>query len=157
MCIRDRCLGDIVTRFEWKSALAYPQEMFQCKCTIVLPSVFHLCEYNKDSATLTCSKSKVCIKCSVERHLSWFSEKGTSHDVRQSLHDTPLKEHSSISYQDVLDKPPETKDVLRLIKDTSASWNELGAELDVPLNDRESLGRDMRLSLIHISEPTRPY
>ena len=45
----------------------------------------------------------------------------------------------------MLDKPPETKDVLRLIKDTSASWNELGSELDVPFNDRESLGRDIRL------------
>ena len=75
-CIIHRGLVEIVTRFEWKSALAYPHEMFQCKCTVVLPSVFHLCEYNKESATLTCSKSKVCIKCSVERHLSWFCEKG---------------------------------------------------------------------------------
>ena len=75
-CIILQGLGEVVTRFEWKSALAYPQEMFQCKCTVVLPSVFHLCEYNKGSATLTCCKSKVCIKGSVTRHLSWFCEKG---------------------------------------------------------------------------------
>ena len=75
-CIILQGLVEVVTRFEWKSALAYPQEMFQCKCTVVLPSVFHLCEYNKGSATLTCSKSKVCIKGSVTRHLSWFCEKG---------------------------------------------------------------------------------
>ena len=47
----------------------------------------------------------------------------------------------------MLDKPPETKDVLGLIiKDISASWNELGSELHVPLNDRESLRRNISLS-----------
>ena len=46
----------------------------------------------------------------------------------------------------MLDKPPETNDVLGLIKDISASWNELGSELHVPFNDRESLRKNISLS-----------
>ena len=46
----------------------------------------------------------------------------------------------------MLDKPPVTKDVLHLVRDISALWNELGSELDVPLNDRETLRRDICLS-----------
>ena len=46
----------------------------------------------------------------------------------------------------MLDKPPEIKDVFGLVKDISPSWNELGAELHVPHNYRESLGRDGRMT-----------
>ena len=46
----------------------------------------------------------------------------------------------------MLDKPPETNDVLRLVKDISVLWNELGSELNVPLNDREMFRRDISLS-----------
>ena len=46
----------------------------------------------------------------------------------------------------MLDKPPETKDVLALVKDISALWNELGSELHVPLNDRETLRNNGNLS-----------
>ena len=51
-----------------------------------------------------------------------------------------------ISYQHVLDKPPETKDVYNLVKYISALWNELGREFDVPENDRSSLRRNTSLS-----------
>ena len=51
-----------------------------------------------------------------------------------------------ISYANLLDKPPETNDVLELVKDTSALWNELGSELRVPLNDRNTLRNDRTLS-----------
>ena len=46
----------------------------------------------------------------------------------------------------MLDKPPETKDVYNLVKYTSALWNELGREFDVPENDRASLRRNTSLS-----------
>ena len=51
-----------------------------------------------------------------------------------------------ISYEDLLDKPPETNDILGLVKDISALWNELGSELCVPLNDRNTLRNDRTLS-----------
>ena len=46
----------------------------------------------------------------------------------------------------MLDKPPETNDVLGLVKDISALWNELGSELHVPLDDRQTLRTDISLS-----------
>ena len=46
----------------------------------------------------------------------------------------------------MLEKPPEIKDVLGLVKDISPSWYELGAELHVPHNDREFLRRDGRMT-----------
>ena len=46
----------------------------------------------------------------------------------------------------MLDKPPETNDVLGLVKDISVLWNELGSELHVPLDDRQTLRRDISLS-----------
>ena len=36
------------------------------------------------------------------------------------------------------------KDILGLVKDISASWNELGAELEIPPDDRSSLQKDGR-------------
>ena len=51
-----------------------------------------------------------------------------------------------ISYQHVLEKPPETKDVYNVVKYISALWNELGREFDVPENDRASLRRNTSLS-----------
>ena len=46
-----------------------------------------------------------------------------------------------MSFQDLLDKPPETDDVLGLVKDISVLCNELGFELHVPLDDRQTLRR----------------
>ena len=46
----------------------------------------------------------------------------------------------------MLDKPPETNDVLGLVKDISVLWNELGSELDVPLDYRQTLRKDISLS-----------
>ena len=51
-----------------------------------------------------------------------------------------------ICFNDLLEKPPETKDVLGLVQDISALWNELGAELDVLLNDRTTLRGDKGLT-----------
>ena len=51
-----------------------------------------------------------------------------------------------ISFRDLLDKPPETKDVFALVRDISALWNELGREFDVPENDCVSLSRNTGLS-----------
>ena len=36
------------------------------------------------------------------------------------------------------------KDILGLVKDISALWNELGVELQIPLDDRSSLQKDGR-------------
>ena len=36
------------------------------------------------------------------------------------------------------------KDIFGLIRDISASWNQLGGELEIPLNDRKSLQGDAR-------------
>ena len=36
------------------------------------------------------------------------------------------------------------KDILGLVKDISASWNELGGELEIPSDDRSSLQKDGR-------------
>ena len=57
----------------------------------------------------------------------------------------------------MLDKPPEINNVLGLVKDISALWNELGSKLHVPLNDRQTLRTDIslsntdRLESVHIS------
>ena len=51
-----------------------------------------------------------------------------------------------ISFHDLLDKPPENKDVFASVKDISALWNELGREFDVPENDRATLKRNISLS-----------
>ena len=50
-----------------------------------------------------------------------------------------------VSYKDVLQKPPDLYDVFKLIVHMSASWNEIGTELNVPLIDRETLRRDMTI------------
>ena len=46
----------------------------------------------------------------------------------------------------MLDKPPNPKDVFDLVKDISASWYELGRELNVSENDRAIFKRDPSLS-----------
>ena len=46
----------------------------------------------------------------------------------------------------MLDKPPNPKDVFHLVKDISASWYELGRELNVSENDRAIFKRDPSLS-----------
>ena len=46
----------------------------------------------------------------------------------------------------MLDKPPKTKDVFDLVKDISASWYELGRELNISENDRTIFKRDPSLS-----------
>ena len=51
-----------------------------------------------------------------------------------------------LSFRDLLDKPPEIKDVFALVKDISALWYELGREFDVPENDRTILKRNISLS-----------
>ena len=46
----------------------------------------------------------------------------------------------------MLDKPPEINDVFDLVKDISHLWYDLGRELGVSLDDRDTLRRDMSLS-----------
>ena len=46
----------------------------------------------------------------------------------------------------MLDKQPETNDLLGLVKDISALWHELGSKLCVPLNYRKTLRNDRTLS-----------
>ncbi len=43
-------------------------------------------------------------------------------------------------------KKPPLKEVKRLLRDKSANWDDIGSELDVPLNTREELRRDSTLS-----------
>ena len=42
-------------------------------------------------------------------------------------------------------KSPEMDDLVPLMKDISASWNEIGIDLKVPSNDRDSLLRNSML------------
>ena len=46
-------------------------------------------------------------------------------------------------YLDLLKKRPEMDDVVPLLKTISASWNDIGCELKVPFNDRQTLLRDL--------------
>ena len=47
---------------------------------------------------------------------------------------------------DIWLKKPLLKDVQKLLKEKSASWDEIGSELDVPLNTREELRKDLSLN-----------
>ena len=52
-----------------------------------------------------------------------------------------------ITYHKLEQKPPEVTDVFHLIKDDiSASWFDVGEELGISLNDRQTLRRDVSLS-----------
>ena len=44
-----------------------------------------------------------------------------------------------INYRDLLQKPPEIRDVFDIFQDISSSWHEVGGYLDISLNDRDSL------------------
>ena len=47
----------------------------------------------------------------------------------------------------MLDKPPDLNDIMDLIKnEISASWNSVGMELNISMNDRETLRRDSGLT-----------
>ena len=47
----------------------------------------------------------------------------------------------------MLDKPPDPNDIMGLIKnDISASWDSVGMELNISMNDRETLRRDISLT-----------
>ena len=48
-----------------------------------------------------------------------------------------------LSFRDLLEKPPETKDLLGLIKDVAAQWNELGSELEISYDKRTTLRGDI--------------
>ena len=52
-----------------------------------------------------------------------------------------------VTYCSLEQKPPEVTDVFHLIKDDiSASWFDVGEELGISLNDRQTLMRDVSLS-----------
>ena len=53
--------------------------------------------------------------------------------------------HTLATFRDLLDKPPEIVDVFHLFRDVSYLWDEIGGELHVTLNERESLRRDVSL------------
>lgn len=42
----------------------------------------------------------------------------------------------------VLNKPPELMDVFDLVRHSSSSWDEIGRELNIPVNERTVLQRD---------------
>ena len=47
----------------------------------------------------------------------------------------------------MLDKPPDPNDIMNLIKnDISASWDSVGMELNIPMNYRDTLRKDIGLS-----------
>ena len=47
----------------------------------------------------------------------------------------------------MLDKPPDPNDIMDLIKnDISASWNSVGMELNISMDKRETLRRDISLT-----------
>ena len=48
------------------------------------------------------------------------------------------------TYEDLLQKPPEPTDAFHLVR--NISWYDIGSELLVPLDIRESLKKDMSLS-----------
>ena len=43
-------------------------------------------------------------------------------------------------------KTPSLKEIQKLLKEKSANWDEIGSELDVPLNTRDALRRDSTLT-----------
>ena len=51
-----------------------------------------------------------------------------------------------ISFEDVLQKPPDLHDVFDLMRRMSSLWCEIGRELNIPINDLETLRRDMRMA-----------
>ena len=47
----------------------------------------------------------------------------------------------------MLDKPPDPNDIMDLIKnDISSSWNSVGSELNISMNFRDTLRRDISLT-----------
>ena len=46
----------------------------------------------------------------------------------------------------ILKKTPKLKEVYKLLKDKSSRWDNIGRELDVPMNDREALHKDSSLT-----------
>ena len=47
----------------------------------------------------------------------------------------------------MLDKPPDPNDIMNLIKsDISSEWNSVGMELNISMNDRDTLRRDISLT-----------
>ena len=46
----------------------------------------------------------------------------------------------------MLQKPPDLRDVFDLMMTMSALWNEIGMELNIPVNERETLRRDMTMA-----------
>ena len=47
----------------------------------------------------------------------------------------------------MLDKPPDPNDIMDLIKnDISSSWNSVGSELNISMNVRDTLRRDISLT-----------
>ena len=46
----------------------------------------------------------------------------------------------------MLNKPPEIRDVIYLGEDISALWDELGRELLIPFNDRDTLRENISLT-----------
>ena len=46
----------------------------------------------------------------------------------------------------MLQKPPDLRDVLALMRTMSALWNEIGRELDISVNYREVLRRDKSMA-----------
>ena len=51
-----------------------------------------------------------------------------------------------ISYEDVLQKPPDLNDVFDLMRTMSALWYDIGRELNIPFNDRKTLLTDASMS-----------
>ena len=46
----------------------------------------------------------------------------------------------------MLQKPPDLHDVFDLMRTMSALWFDIGMELNIPINDRETLRRDMTMA-----------
>ena len=46
------------------------------------------------------------------------------------------------TFHDLLNKPPELMDVFDLVRHSSSSWDEIGRELHIPVNERNILQKD---------------
>ena len=80
-CIVRRVIFDgissIVKTFDWKDALAYPKEVFQCKIPhCPARSSIHFCQLNEERSQLTCLKSSKLISVDHSLRFEWFPAKG---------------------------------------------------------------------------------